>query len=623
MKYITIVRMAVVLLFIAPLCSSASAQTGGYTFATLHSFMGTDGAASKAGLVQGSDGNFYGTTSGGGAHGNGTVFKITSAGALTTLYSFSATYQGYNADGANPHAGLTLGNDGNLYGTTFHAGGYGNGTVFKVTPAGALSALYSFGYSPDGSLPYAGLVQGSDGRFYGTTYDGGAWGAGVVFAVTSAGAETVLYSFTGLGGDGANPVANLVPGIDGSFYGTTSDGNLSYGEGAVFKITPAGGLTTLYSFTGNSDGGESCASLTLGQEGNFYGTTSTSGANGDGTVFEITPSGALTTLYSFTGGSGSWDSVSALVQGSDGSYYGTTSTGGTNGDGSVFKMTPGATPTGSTYVLWNKSGTAALWKIPNTGSTASASFGPYTGWSPTALTSDTTGNAYILWTTTTGAACVWQVSSSLNVTTSQSFGPYTGWTAKSISVGPDGHVHLLWNGPNNAASIYKIVLGSSFTTQAYGPIPGWQAQQISADSNNNTRVLWTNTSTNAASLWNITSSGTVTSQAFGPYSGWKAQDLVAGPANLPRLIWNYSSTNAASLWQMLPLGNETSTALGPISGCTPTGLAVNWDGDSDVLWTNATTGQTSIWEVSPAGTHTSTAYGPYSGWKAIAIAAGP
>jgi uncharacterized repeat protein (TIGR03803 family) len=236
-------------------------------------------------LVQGSDGNFYGTTQVGGTNGSGTVFKITPSGALTTLHSFDG------ADGSNPAAVLMQASDGNLYGTTEAGGANGNyGTVFKITPAGTLTTLHSFG-GADGWEPAAGLVQASDGNFYGTTYIGGANGNyGTVFKITPTGTLTTLYSFCSQSGcaDGALPRAGLVQASDGDFYGTTAFGGANYYEGTVFKITPNGTLTTLHSFDG-ADGGDPNA-LVQASDGNFYGTTVLGGANGDnGTVFRLVP----------------------------------------------------------------------------------------------------------------------------------------------------------------------------------------------------------------------------------------------------------------------------------------------------------------------------------------------
>ena len=228
--------------------------------------------------MKATDGNFYGTTSSGGSGGNGTVFKITPAGTLTTLYSFAGS------DGANPYAGLVQAIDGNFYGTTYAGGSGGYGTVFKVTPAGALTTLHSFAGS-DGANPQAGVRQGTDGNFYGTTSLGGTDGYGTIFKITSAGALTTLHSFAY--GDGAYPYAGLVQETDGRFYGTTSSGGTK-GYGTIFKITPAGALTTLHSLSG-SDGADPRADLVQGSDGNSYGTTYSAGARAGGVVFRLTP----------------------------------------------------------------------------------------------------------------------------------------------------------------------------------------------------------------------------------------------------------------------------------------------------------------------------------------------
>jgi len=189
-----------------------------------------DGAWPYAGLVQASDGNFYGTTTGGGANGAGTVFKVTPAGRLTTLYNFC--YQGYPcSDGGDPYAGLIQATDGNFYGTTLGGGASGDGTVFKITPSGTLTTLYNFG-GADGAVPYGGLIQATDGNFYGTTSGGGASGDGSVFKITPSGTLTTLHSFAD--SDGASP-DGLVQATDGNFYGTTYGGG-AYGDGTVFRL---------------------------------------------------------------------------------------------------------------------------------------------------------------------------------------------------------------------------------------------------------------------------------------------------------------------------------------------------------------------------------------------------
>jgi uncharacterized repeat protein (TIGR03803 family) len=253
-------------------------------------------------MIQGSDGNFYGTTwDGGGAGAGGSAFKVTTDGSETVTYSFPSNLLIW------PN-GLIQGSDGNFYGTTDLGGAYGMGTVFKISPAGVETVLYSFGgYAGDATGNTGGpdsgvLIQASDGNFYGTTGGGGAYGAGAIFKLTPAGMETVLHSFGGCtyscgsGGstDGVEPVG-LIQASDGNFYGTTFHGG-EYGVGTVFKITLAGVESVLYSFSGgyagvfgSADGGMPKAGLIEGSDGNLYGTTSSGGGEYDsGTVFKLT-----------------------------------------------------------------------------------------------------------------------------------------------------------------------------------------------------------------------------------------------------------------------------------------------------------------------------------------------
>ncbi len=235
------------------------------------------------GLIQGSDGNFYGTTGANGTSDDGTVFKITPSGTETVLHAFAKS----GTDGQIPYAGLIQGSDGNFYGTTYFGGANGLGTVFKVTPSGTETVLYSFAGGSDGEHPYAGVVQGSDGNFYGTTYQGGTSGFGTVFKLTPSGTETVLYTFAGASVDGASPEAGVIQGTDGNFYGNTLQGGAS-GLGTVFKLTPSGTETILHSFAGGSDGANPGANLLQGSDGNLYGSTGAGGTSGHGTFFKVT-----------------------------------------------------------------------------------------------------------------------------------------------------------------------------------------------------------------------------------------------------------------------------------------------------------------------------------------------
>ena len=299
---------------------------------TFHSFTGSDGAQPQAGLIQGSDGNFYGTTVSGGAADNGTVFKLDSSGVATTLHSFAGS------DGAIPVAGLIEGSDGNFYGTTFRGGASNNGTVFKMDSSGAVTTLHSFAGQPsDGALPYGALIQRSDGNFYGSTQSGGTADKGTVFKIDSSGAVTTLHSFAGQPLDGAFPYGGLIQGSDGNFYGTTQFGG-PVDDGTVFKMDASGSMTMLHFFAGQPlDGAFPYAGLIQGMDGNFYGTTVRGGASGNGTVFKMDASGIVTALHSFAGGDGA-NPTAQLVQGSDGNFYGTTLYGGTSDKGTVFKM---------------------------------------------------------------------------------------------------------------------------------------------------------------------------------------------------------------------------------------------------------------------------------------------
>jgi len=309
---------------------------------TLHRFDFTDGAYPEDGLVQATNGDLYGTTvyggndtcSGGGG-GCGTIFKISPAGVFTTLHSFDST------DGAYPYAGLIQAANGDLYGTTEQGGGNGNGlgTIFKITPGGVFTTLHRFD-GTDGAYPDAGLVQATNGYLYGTTVgggDGGVYGAGTIFRITSEGVLTTLHSFTNRPDPG---YGSLVRASNGDFYGTTKRGG-AYNIGEIFKITPDGALTVVHSF-GLAHGYFPEAGLVQATDGNLYGTAYEGGANGYGTIFEINPAGALTVLHSFAGTDG--NGPNGLVQATDGDLYGTTVTGGAHDAGTIFKLSVGLGP---------------------------------------------------------------------------------------------------------------------------------------------------------------------------------------------------------------------------------------------------------------------------------------
>ena len=250
------------------------------TFTNLVLFNQTNGAFPNAGLIQGKDGNFYGTTASSGPGGGGTVFQMTPLGILTNLVSFN------NTNGAGPRAGLVQAMDGNFYGTTYNGGSNNFGTVFQATTNGTLTTLVIFTFTTNGAYPIAGLIQGQDGNFYGTTAIGGTNSGGTAFQVTTNGTLATMVSFDISGSAGNSPYAGLVQYSDGNLYGTTYQGGTN-GNGTIFKLTTNGIFTSLYSFTGTNDGANPYAGLVQGKDGSLYGTTENGGTNGFGTDIQV------------------------------------------------------------------------------------------------------------------------------------------------------------------------------------------------------------------------------------------------------------------------------------------------------------------------------------------------
>jgi uncharacterized repeat protein (TIGR03803 family) len=320
-------------------------------FTLLGTFSHPDSADRNASLVL-AGGTLYGTTASEGVNTNGTIYTVTTNGTVSTLYTFSPLSGSTNSDGAAPEAGLTLGHDGNLYGITTRGGAYGQGTIFKITTNGNLTPLSSFlnnGYSYQ--IPMVSqLTFGHDGNLYGTSQEDGTNGDGDVFQATTNGG---LATFSSFGGPvaGYQPSEGVTLGPDGDFYGTTHNGGTNNNNlGTAYQITPAGAIATLVSFN-NTNGAYPAASLTLGSDGALYGSTQYGGTNGandyfGGTLFRLTTNGAFTPLYSFAGPSNSnytnalgSQPMSALTQAPDGSFYGTTSKYGPNSSGTIFRLT--------------------------------------------------------------------------------------------------------------------------------------------------------------------------------------------------------------------------------------------------------------------------------------------
>jgi uncharacterized repeat protein (TIGR03803 family) len=347
--FCVIVFLAVCL--IAPWTTlTAQAQT----FTVLYTFKGgRDGAYPSGTLVRDAQGNLYGTTYWGGGYSyQGTAFKLDPRGHETVLYRFVAGY------GANPESGLIQGKTGKFYGTTVKGGAHRKGSLFEIDKSGHERVLHSFQFNQGITLD-AGVVQDEVGNFYGTADLGGipgcdgrnGDGCGTVYRVSKAGETQALYKFTG-GVDGAFPAATLVRDKVGNLYGAAGfGGDATYcpiGCGTLFKLTSAGKLTVLYTFTGtSSDGSAPEAGMILDDAGNLYGTTAYGGTAGFGIVFKLDTVGTLTVLHNFLGppDDGAYPWEPALTRDTDGNLYGVTLSGGVQNDGTVFALHPDGTET--------------------------------------------------------------------------------------------------------------------------------------------------------------------------------------------------------------------------------------------------------------------------------------
>ncbi len=332
---------AAVIATAALLCAATAVSA--QTVTTLYSFQ--DNALSGANpwyvtLVQGTNGNLYGTTYNGGVDGVGTVFSVNSAGAQKIAYSFKAAV----TDGANPTGGLTLATNGDFYGTTQQGGSVSQGVIFKMTQNGVIQILHNFNGFIDGAFPWGPPIQATDGNFYGTTSGGGINGRGIVYKMTPVGTVTTIYKFDV--NHGYYPIAPPTQGLDGLLYIPVSQGGAFY-CGTILQMTTAGVINGAYSFPCGSGGSFPVGPLVQASNGNFYSTTQDGGANGEGVVYQVTPSLAVTVLHSFgvNFGDGTFPSA-GLILGTDGNYYGSTSSGGGNDDGTLFNSSTSGTYTG-------------------------------------------------------------------------------------------------------------------------------------------------------------------------------------------------------------------------------------------------------------------------------------
>jgi uncharacterized repeat protein (TIGR03803 family) len=335
-------RMLIMGLGVALLFGAAPAR--GQTVTYLYTFGTNSGdpanPTSIGVIAQGRDGKLYSTTPTGGADAYGTAFTITTGGALTKLYDFN-----YSGVGGSPYGGLTLGTDGNFYGTTISGGAGGAGMVFKMTSTGQLTVLHNFTDNPDEGGAVVAPIQGPDGNYYGTSGPVYTGTYGDVYKMTPTGTTTVLHLFDYT--DGETPYA-ITLGTDSNFYGVTHFGGTD-NLGTIFKITAGGTLTKLHDFD-STTGSYPIGSLVQGNDGNFYGTTEEGGTANLGGVFKITPAGVFTLLHSFTGGSSDGSlPFAGLALGTDGNFYGTAEFGGTANGGVIFKLSS----TGTFSILYS------------------------------------------------------------------------------------------------------------------------------------------------------------------------------------------------------------------------------------------------------------------------------
>ncbi len=325
----------------AVLLLCAGALAGAQTVATVYNFAG--GTKSGANpwyvtLVQGTDGQLYGTTYNGGSKGMGTAFKVSTSGTFTLLHSFV----GGKSDGANPTGGLTLGTDGNFYGTTNLGGSGAEGVVFQMTPAGAITLLHTFNANVDGAFPWSPPVLASDGNFYGTA-SGGKDNTGLVYKITTSGTYTTIYSFDIT--HGYHPIASPTQGVDGFLYVPVAEGGTSF-CGTIVQLTTAGVLNNTYDFPCGPGGSFPVGPLVQNSSGTFYSTTQNGGTNGEGTIYEINTSLSASVMHSFGAFFGDGEYPSAgLALGTDGKYYGSTAEGGTYDDGTLFNTSTSGTYT--------------------------------------------------------------------------------------------------------------------------------------------------------------------------------------------------------------------------------------------------------------------------------------
>jgi uncharacterized repeat protein (TIGR03803 family) len=460
--------------------SQTPTETVIYSFSTF-----PYGANPYAPLVRDAEGNLYGTTNQGGLADVGLVFRLSPSGKETVLHNFMG-----GSDGANPYSGVLLTASGNLYGTTYQGGASNAGVVYEISPSGKETVLYSFTGGADGGNPYAGVIADSAGNLYGTTYNGGAAGYGTAYKLTPAGQETVLHSFTD-GADGGNPYAGVILGSSGDLYGTAVNGGAApyYPAGVVYKLSPAGQETVLYSFNADNFGpGQPYAGVILDPAGNLYGAAAGGGEHDGGCVYEISAAGAFSALYSFYLNRGPAVPKGGLVRDSSGNLYGTTEEYNLTGLGAVYKLETGGQ-------------IEALYTFPGSGDDT------YKGDMNAGVILDSEGNLY--GTTPYGGmqGMVYKLSPSGTETTLYDFTPAPGGTRPFAGVARDsagnlygaaasggayyqGVVYKADTGPRQAVVRLPATLASAWCTRSTRPARRLSCTRLPAVRMGGSRTGW-------------------------------------------------------------------------------------------------------------------------------------
>lgn len=537
----------------------------------LHSFAGgSDGASPTSAVTFDAAGNLYGTTNSGGANDLGTVYRLSAAGVESIVHSFAG-----GTDGANPMGGVIVDAAGNLFGTT-SAGGmamgvYGAGVVYKVDPSGIETLLHTFTTGEDGGFPLAGLVLDKQGNLYGTTAGAGLDNAGVIFKVSPAGSEAVIYTFTG-GADGGFPAAALTLDANGNLYGTAENGGSGFG--VVFTVSKAGEETVLHTFSGGSDGEYPQSGVIRDSRGNLFGTTAYSGTGGYGVVYKLTSTGTETILYSFSqlADAQGQDSEGGVIFGAAGQLYGATVGGGSGGTGVIYEVTG----VGQENVLYNFPGSPG-------------------GFSPQCtLTEDASGNLY--GTNTDGGigfGLVFEILPSGQEKVLHTFtgGADGGLPLAGVTLDAAGNLYgtAFLGGAENEGVIYKLDPSGqettlySFTGNADGADPG-SAVILDAQGN-----IYGTTPTGGAFgfgvVYRVTAAGveTVLHTFAGGTDGAHPQAGVTRDAagNLYGTANSGGAENAGVVYRLDPAGKETilySFTNGPDGGVPQTGLVLSPSG---------------------------------------------